>query len=149
MTIKDVLECEKKSFHDQMKGLKLLPNTYFKLGIIISVIAVILMIALKYIGDLDTLRLGIKNVLLLSLLTIAISRGKEEDELTLKLRAQAFALAFIWGVAYVAFQPILEIIANFILRQSEDVWEGVTAYEALFSMLLVQIGFYHMAKRLR
>ncbi len=149
MTTKNIIEHEKQSFHKQMKELKLLPNKYFKIGIGVAIISFISMICLKYIGDYALAIQFLKNVVLVSLLIITVSKSKEEDEMTIKLRSQAFVLAFIWGVLYAAVQPIISIIANFFMRSEQETWTEMSMYQVLLFMLLIQLAFYHGAKRMR
>ena len=131
MTTKDVIEHEKRSFHKQMKELKLLPNKYFKIGIGAAIISFIGMLFLKYLGDYGMLIQLLRNVMLVSLLVITVSKDKEEDEMTMKLRSQAFVLAFIWGVLYAAVQPIISIIANFFMSTESEEWTEMSMYQVL------------------
>lgn len=149
MTTKDIIEHEKRSFHKQMKELKLLPHKYFKIGVGLIIVTLITIVSLKIMGDYAIAIQLVKNIMLVSLLLIAISKDKEEDEMTLKLRSQAFVLAFIWGVLYATVQPIISMIANFILFDSPEKWAGMSMYQVLLFMLLIQIAFYHGAKRMR
>lgn len=149
MTTKDIIEHEKKSFHKQMKELKLLPHKYFKIGIGVAIISFISMLSLKYMGDYGLAIQLFRNVMLLSLLVITVSKSKEEDEMTIKLRSQAFVLAFIWGVLYAVVQPIISILANFFMNSKTEEWSEMSMYQILLFMLLIQIAFYHGAKRMR
>jgi len=149
MTTKDILEHEKRSFHKQMKELKLLPHKYFKIGIGIAILSFISMLSLKYMGDYGQVIQLLKNIMLVSLLVITVSKGREEDEMTLKLRSQAFVLAFIWGVLYAAGQPIISIIANYFMSSETEEWTEMSMYQILLFMLLIQLAFYHGAKRMR
>lgn len=149
MTTKDIIEHEKRSFHKQMKELKLLPHKYFKIGIGAAIVSFISMLSLKYMGDYGMAIQLLRNVMLVSLLVITVSKSKEEDEMTMKLRSQAFVLAFIWGVLYAAVQPIISIIANFFMSSKPEEWTEMSMYQILLFMLLIQIAFYHGAKRMR
>ena len=148
MTTKNIIEHEKRSFHKQMKELKLLPHKYFKIGIGAAIISFIGMLSLKW-GDYGMAIQLLRNVMLVSLLVITVSKSQEEDEMTLKLRSQAFVLAFIWGVLYAAVQPIISIIANFFMSSEPEEWTEMSMYQILLFMLLIQIAFYHGAKRMR
>ncbi len=87
--------------------------------------------------------------MLVSVLMISISRDKEEDEMTLKLRSQAFVFAFIWGVLYAAAQPFINIAADFFIGSEEEGWSQLSVNQVLFFMLMIQLSFYHVAKRMR
>jgi len=149
MTVKNILECEKKSFRNQMKGLKLLPHAYFKIGVILTLTSILILIALKIIGDYELVKEVVKNAMLLSVLLMVVSKDKEEDEMTLKIRSQAFVFAFIWGVVYAAAQPFINIIAELIMESEGGGWSPLSVYQVLFFMLMIQLSFYHVAKRMR
>lgn len=149
MITKDIIEHEKRSFHKQMKELKLLPHKYFKIGIWVTIISFLTMLSLKYMGDYGMAIQLLRNVMLVSLLVITVSKSKEEDEMIMKLRYQAFVLAFIWGVLYAAVQPIISIIANFFMNSESEEWTEMSMHQILLFMLLIQIAFYHGAKRMR
>lgn len=149
MITKDIIEHEKRSFHKQMKELRLLPHKYFKIGIWVTTISFLTMLSLKYMGDYGMAIQLLRNVMLVSLLVITVSKSKEEDEMIMKLRNQAFVLAFIWGVLYAAVQPIISIIANFFMNSESEEWTEMSMYQILLFMLLIQIAFYHGAKRMR
>ena len=77
MTTKDIIEHEKRSFHKQMKELKLLPHKYFKIGIGLIIVSLIAIVSLKIMGDYAIAIQLVKHVMLVSLLIIAISKDKE------------------------------------------------------------------------
>jgi hypothetical protein len=149
MTLKNVIDCEKKSFHNQMKELKLLPHKYFKIGIVLTIASFVGVISLNIMGDYVTAKLIIKNLMLVSVLMIAISKDKEEDEMTLKLRSQAFVFAFIWGVLYAAAQPFINMAADFFISDENKGWTQLSVNQVLFFMLMIQLSFYHFSKRMR
>lgn len=149
MTTKNTTEDEKNSFYKQMKELKLLSHTYFKIGIGLVIMSILGIIIAKVMGDYAVTIQIFKNILLVSLLVIAISKDKEEDEMTLKLRGQAFVLAFVWGVLYATVQPLISIIADFFITPEEKAWTPMSTNQVLFFMLLIQIAFYQVAKRNR
>ena len=81
MSFKKVSECERtklESFLDKFQ----LPNVYKKVGLTVFVLSFLLLTVIKFI-DSEPLwvRPGLKQMMLVGLLIISISREKIEDEL--------------------------------------------------------------------
>lgn len=95
------------------KELFLLPRYYRIVGYTLAIITVLLNI----LSSLDILNLGGENsqnllstVLLLAFFLISSSKGKIEDELSLKIRLRAYASAFFIGVLFLIFKTISNLI---------------------------------------
>ena len=147
MNMKHFLECESKSLRKLQKYL-LLP-TYFKtIGIVGAIISLVAIVGLKYLMvDSDTAIFISSRVLLISLLTIAISREKIEDELIVSLRLQAYTFAFVSGVVYAIFQPIINSLVASAIKPEKAEYEDMTVFVILWFMLFVQLCFFHLLKR--
>lgn len=95
------------------KDLQLLP-VYFKkiaLGIIIaSILFMVLSISKTLTFDKELIKIISKSSFLISLLLLALTRNKIEDELTLKIRLKAFAASFIYGVVIVIVEPFINLL---------------------------------------
>ncbi len=63
MVLRDIMECEKRSFRKQMKELKLLPHKYFKIGIFFTIASFVGIISLNIMGDYLMAKQVIKNVI--------------------------------------------------------------------------------------
>ena len=115
MSLKHILNWEANNMK-KLQNLKLLPYRFKRIGTIMVVITIIIMIAAKFFfADYHTLRLLIKNLLLVSFLIVTISRDKVEDELTLVLRLQSYAFAFIAGVIYAMVQPFANLLVESVI----------------------------------
>ncbi|MEM1220211.1 MAG: hypothetical protein AAGH79_14920 [Bacteroidota bacterium] len=80
-------------------------------------------------------RLLAESFVLIGLLLIAVSRGREEDEYTLQLRARAFTYAFIVGVLYSVIQPLVNWgVGTAIGREAAD-WQMIPTFAVLWLML--------------
>lgn len=142
------IEYERKNF-EKLQRTKLLPNRYKLIGFIVAISAFIGMLISKFIGGNEISRLLISNMMLLSLLLVAVSRDKQEDEMTLKLRGQAFVFAFICGVLYALVQPFISHLVDLIVNVQNDTWYDMSVLQVLLFMLLIQISFYHFSKKIR
>ena len=149
MKMNHILEYEKKNLK-KLQNLKLLPNRVKGIGIIMVVISLVLLIAGKFLfADYHTIRLLIKNLLLISLLLVSISRDKVEDELTLVLRLQSYGFAFIAGVVYAMVQPFANLLVESIISAEKVTFTELDVKQVLFFMLLVQLSYFTFTKRMR
>lgn len=99
-----------------------------------------------FLKGLPEWRLGAEGLVLIGLLLIAVSQDRIEDEYTLRLRARAFAYAFVIGVLYAVIQPLFNWAVAAGLDQEGASWESLPSYAVLWFMLVVQIGFYQAMK---
>lgn len=149
MTIKDK-NCESE-YHRLQKWQKLkLPNYYKKIGIGLFILFFLSLSVVKFFTtDIDVLRPLLQKGLLVSLLLISISKDKIEDELTLKLRAQSYSIAFVVGVLYALVQPWVEFLLASLLSSEKVDYTDMGDFQLLIFMLLIQLGFFSLLKRVR
>ena len=144
-----ILDYEKKNFK-KLQNLKLLPNKVKQFGIGLAIVSFVTIIAGKFLfEDYMLLRAVIKNILLISLLLISISRDKMEDEMTIKLRAQSYGMAFIFGVLYALTQPFANLFVDFLLQEENPSFTQLSVTQVLVFMLLVQLSAFYFSKRMR
>ena len=91
-------------------------------------------------------RLLAESLVLIGLLLVTVSRGREEDEYTLQLRARAFTYAFVVGVIYSVIQPLINWGVGSVISQEGVEWQMIPTFAVLWLMLVVQIGFFHVLK---
>ena len=95
------------------KDIRLLP-TYFKKiawGIMLLTVLFAVLSLSKIINiDKKIIRLIIESSLLISLLLLALTRSKIEDELTLRIRLKAFTASFVYGVLFVIIGPFINLL---------------------------------------
>lgn len=92
--------------------LRLLPTTFKKIGLGVLALSVLLFLfrLLNVLPIEKSLLLTVSQIgILISLLILALTKNKVEDELTLKIRVRAFANSFIFAVMYVIFDLFLEL----------------------------------------
>ena len=149
MSLNTILKWEANNMK-KLQNLKLLPNRVKGIAIIMVVITFFALIAGKFLfSDYHTVRLLIKNLLLVSLLLVSISRDKIEDELTLVLRLQSYAFAFIAGVVYTMVQPFANLLVESIISTETATFSELDVKQVLFFMLLLQLFYFTFTKRMR
>ena len=149
MKMNHILDYEEKKLK-KLQNLKLLPSRVKGIAIIMVVITFIALITGKFLfEDYVTLRLITRNLLLIALLLVSISSDKVEDELTLQLRAQSYAFAFITGVVYAMVQPFANLLVEFLINNEAATFTELSVSQVLFFMLLVQLSYFTFTKRMR
>ena len=139
----DLLELKMQSDNNE---LRLLPNKTKKYGWILLGVTIVFAV----LGMTDVLPFGdaaeknvAENLLLFSLLLLAVSKDKIEDEMTIKLRMQAFASSFIFGVVFVIIMPYI----NYLFDGEFFVNKG--AFELLLTMLIFFFITHYFGKKNR
>lgn len=113
------------------QGIRLLPNYTRKIAIIILVLLIGAGFALAAFSDFnqegkEIAKLGI----FIPFLLFALSKDKEEDELTLQLRLKSYTFAFIGGLTTVITYPI----ANWII--DGQFISDITANDVIIQMIV-------------
>jgi hypothetical protein len=142
------MQAERRRFR-KLQNFQLLPNRYKKIGLMLAILSFLILGGLKFSGiEAGDLRIILRSLIICSLLLVAISRDPIEDELTLKLRGQAFVMAFIFGVIYTIIRSVIDYTAGNILSKEIDP-NSFSSFELILVMLLIQIWFYSFAKMVR
>ncbi|UMB61099.1 hypothetical protein MHL31_02590 [Lutibacter sp. A80] len=84
-----------------------------------------------------------KVILLLSLLLLALTKNKIEDELTYSIRLKAFATSFIFGVTFTIVSPFANLLFEGILTINKG------AFELLILMFSVYFAVFYSMKKNR
>ncbi|NOY47122.1 MAG: hypothetical protein GXO84_02735 [Chlorobi bacterium] len=149
MNIQKFMDCERERLEKYSKLQ--LPNKFKTVGVIVLIASISTLIGLRFVeGEPEILRDIIEKSILVGLLLISVSRDKEEDELTVKLRSQSYAMAFIFGVFYALTQPyVTYAIVRIFNKENKESLLQLGDFQLLFFMLLIQIMFYQMLKRFR
>jgi hypothetical protein len=127
------------------KDLRLLPYAFKK--VIYVVFGLIVLVAILSIAQIlpfekDLVKTVLKSVLLITFLLFALTEDKVEDELILKIRLKAFAASFIYGVATLVIDPLINLIFD------GRFYSDKSANELLTSMFLFYfLIFYFMKKK--
>jgi hypothetical protein len=127
------------------KDLRLIPYAFKK--VIYVVFGLIVLVAILSIAQVlpfekDLVKTVLKSVLLITFLLFALTEDKVEDELILKIRLKAFAASFIYGVATLVIDPLINLIFD------GRFYSDKSANELLTSMFLFYfLIFYFMKKK--
>lgn len=130
------------------QDLRLLPLHFKKIAFAIMILSILFAIVSKSLPgalsiDKDIIMSFTKSGFLISLLILAITRNKIEDELTLKIRLKAFTASFIYGVVIVIIQPFF----NSLFRSSFTFDKNAT--ELLISMFFFYFIMAFLMKKNR
>tara|TARA_R110002073_G_scaffold152805_1_gene307724 strand:- start:285 stop:656 length:372 start_codon:yes stop_codon:yes gene_type:complete len=120
-------------------------------GIAIGAISMILMFVRAFAleGDTEWLKLLLQKTLLIGLLVMSISKDKEEDEMTITLRSQSYAIAFVIGVVYALVMPYVEFGVDSVIESNVSEFKNLGDFQVLLFMLMIQLLFFHNLKRYR
>ncbi len=125
MNKQEFLDCERTRL-DKFKRYVLLPNYTKRIGLVLFVLSFALLIATEFFPErAETLIVAAKNIILISMLMIALAKEKIEDELVEKLRSQAFSFAFITGVIFSIFQPYVNYLVAAVVEPEKLVFEPI------------------------
>ncbi len=146
MNMNSFLESERKSF-ERFKNYQL-PNGFKKIGLGLSLIAFIAIIIIGIPQEFNNLELIAKNILIVGLLLISISKEKIEDELVKDLRMQSYSFAFIIAVIYSILLPFVNYFFDIIAKNETDGIQELGDFSILWMLLSVQVGFFHFLKKM-
>lgn len=126
----------------------LLPYAFKKLGALVMILSILPALLLKFamirtpFADKEILRLLTMNGFILGLLFIAMSRDREEDELTLALRLKSIGLSFSFGTLFTILNP-------FLMKAFDGRIETSSAQSLVLIMLINYLLFYYVQKAAR
>lgn len=129
---------------DKMNKFQL-PHKYKKIGWSIVIIAFLLMIAKKFFDEPEWVKPVLRNLMIVGMLLISLSKEKIEDELIQNVRSQSYRLAFIWGVIYALVLPYIDLGVDYIMNVKTPTL-NFDYFQIILSMLLVQILFFYTIK---
>jgi len=148
MNKKSFVDCER---HRIQKILDFrLPTSFKWMGIVLLVVAFVLFFVRKQFPENAELIRSIgRTIFIIGLLCISLARDKEEDEMTIALRAQSYVIAFIVGVVYAIVMPYVEFGVSNLVHDGGEAYKQLGDFQLLSFMFLIQIAFYQTLKRYR
>lgn len=133
---------------DKLRKRLFLPHSYKKVGVWLLVGSFLTLIILKFnMEELGFYRTALKQIMLVGLLLTAISKEKTEDEMIVKLRADAFSMAFICGIIYTLVQPYIIYAVAALVKPEKAIFEEFGAFIILWFMLTVYLMFFYVLKK--
>ncbi|MCT4630000.1 hypothetical protein [Winogradskyella sp.] len=149
MNTEKLIDCERNRL---LKiGKFRLSHQFMIIGLAIAILSIIMMFfrAFAMDGDTEWLKLLLQKVLLIGMLIMSLSKDKIEDEMTISLRAQSYAIAFIVGVIYALVMPYVEFGVSNVVHSGGEAYKELGDFQVLLFMLMIQLMFYHSLKRYR
>ncbi len=149
MTTKKIIDCERNRFYKLINFR--LPHKFMGIGIAIVLISIIAMFirAFAMEGDTEWLKTISKQGLLVGMLLMSIAKDKEEDEMTVTLRSQSYAIAFVLAVLYALVLPYVEFGVSNVVHSGGEAFKELGDFQVLTFMLMIQLMFYHNLIRYR
>ncbi|WP_339626188.1 hypothetical protein [uncultured Winogradskyella sp.] len=149
MNAKEIINCEQRKFQKLIKFR--LPHRFMSIGIAIVLLAIAFMFVRAFAidGETEWLKQLLQKTLLVGMLIMSLSRDKVEDEMTLSLRAQSYAVAFVIGVIYALVMPYVEFGVSNAVHSGGEAFKDLGDFQVLLFMLMIQLMFYHNLKRFR
>lgn len=144
-----IIDCERNRL-EKITNFRL-PNYFYSIGILVAVLSIVIMFVRAFAmeGDTEWLKLLLQKTVLVGMLLMSIARDKEEDELTVKLRMQSYAWAFIIGVVYALVMPYVEFGVDSVANSGTEEFKNLGDFQVLLFMLMIQLMCYHTLKRYR
>ena len=149
MNTKKFIDCERNRFEKFINFR--LPHKFFMIGIVIAAVAIVLMFVRAFLmdGENEWIKTIAKQALLLGMLIMSISKDKVEDEMTIALRLQSYAIGFVVGVLYALVLPYVEFGVSNVVNSGGESFKTLGDFQVLTFMLMIQLMFYHNLKRYR
>ncbi|MEN8886284.1 MAG: hypothetical protein ABF246_07825 [Winogradskyella sp.] len=149
MNTKEIINCEQRKFQKLIKFR--LPHRFMSIGIAVVLLAIALMFVRAFAidGETEWLKQLLQKTLLVGMLIMSLSKDKIEDEMTLSLRAQSYAVAFVIGVIYALIMPYVEFGVSNAVHSGGEAFKDLGDFQVLLFMLMIQLMFYHNLKRFR
>jgi len=149
MKIDKLMECERNTFYKLINFR--LPPQFMIIGIAVVLLSIVMMFirAFAMDGDTEGLKLVLQKFLLVGMLIMSLSKDKLEDEMTIALRAQSYAIAFVIGVIYALVMPYVEFGVSNVINSGGESFKNLGDFQVLLFMLMIQLMFYHNLKRYR
>ncbi|MBC3847022.1 hypothetical protein H8K90_11570 [Winogradskyella echinorum] len=149
MNTEKMINCERKRL-EKITRFRL-PHRFMMVGVVIGALSIVMMFVRAFAmdGDTEWLKLLLQKTLLIGMLLMSVARDKEEDELTIKLKMQSYAWAFVVGVVYTLVMPYVEFGVSNVVHSGGEVYKDLGDFQTLLFMLMVQLMSYHTLKRYR
>lgn len=130
----------------KQENLTLLPNYFKKISFGLLAFTILILVLKKSsvtIFDKELMTQISKAGLLLSLTMLALTRDKEEDELTIKIRMNSFATSFLFGAIYTIILPFIYLLfgISFSLEMG--------SFQLILTMLFIYFFNFWSSKKRR
>ena len=147
MDMEKFVDCERNRFQKLIKFR--LSHRFMSIGIAIVVLSILAMFLRAFVMEGDTvwLKLLLQKTVIVGMLIMSLAKDKIEDEMTITLRAQSYAIAFVVGVLYALIMPYVEFGVSNVVHSGGEAFKDLGDFQVLLFMLMIQLMFYHFLKR--
>lgn len=146
MNLKSIEECDRRSTQ-KLLNFKL-PTYFKKIGWIGAIATLVIIMSTSFFdGDHTLLKDILRKVVLAFMFVIVLAKEEVEDERIQNFRAQSFSFAFLAGVLYTLFQPVVNWIVFSIFKPEKAVFEDLGDFQILWLMLVVYLLFFYVSKK--
>ena len=146
MNFKSIQECEQKRTRFFLNYK--LPNYWKKIGLIGAIVSLLVIMSTSlFDGNFELLKDVFRKVVLAFLLLMVLAREEEDDERIQNIRAQSFSFAFLAGILYALFQPLVNLLVASIFMSEKASFEDLGDFQILWLMLTVYLLFFHFLKK--
>ena len=124
-----------------------LPHKFKRIGLIFMICAMITSISLKQlsapfiVNNLNLLITILKDIFIIALLTVCISKQKVEDDLIRAIRLKSFMIVVMGQVFFIAFMKLLDAV-------SKDLLTNYDPYVIIVNMLLFYLITFYILRRI-
>ena len=143
------MDCERERIYKIVNFR--LPNSFMTIGIAVVVISFVMMFVRRFgmEGDTEWLKQLLKKIFVVGLLVMSLSKDKQEDEMTMMLRSQSYAIAFVIGVIFALVMPYVDFGVSNVIKPEGEALKDIGDFQVISFMLMIQLMFYHYLKRFR
>ncbi|WP_432410934.1 hypothetical protein [Rasiella sp. SM2506] len=146
MGLKSIRECEERNL-EKLLNYKL-PHFWKKIGWGLFVVAMVCILSLKFfVGEFELLKDIIRQVILLSLFIVVLSKEEFEDERVHHLRARSFGMTFLLTALYILFQPLINFVVASALGKQMELFQDLGDFVILWFMLIMYLVFFYFSKK--
>lgn len=131
---------------NKQENLKLFPNYFKKISFGLLAFSIIILVLNKnsILGfDKELINELIKVGILVPLSILALTKDKEEDELTIKIRMNSYALSFLFGVIFYIVQPFTNLLFG------KPFLFDLDSFQLILTMLFVYFLSFFSSKKNR
>ena len=148
MNVKKAIDCERSAIQKILNFR--LPRYFRTLGIVLFAVSFLLMFLKSSFPEYTSeIKEGAKRLMLVAMLFMSLAKDKEEDELTVLLRGQSYAAAFILGVVYALIMPYVEYGVSNLVNTEAEAFKDLGDFQILLFMLMIQLMYYYILKKIR
>ncbi len=149
MNTEKFVDCERKRMQKFINFR--LPHRFMTIGIAVVLLSIVMMFVRAFAmeGETEWLKELLQKTMLVGMLIMSLSKDKVEDEMTVSLRAQSYAIAFVTGVIYALVMPYVEFGVSNVVHSGGETLKDLGDFQVLLFMLMIQLMFYHNLKRYR